>query len=416
VPDLGSLACRTLHSLNAKIHLDASFYSLPLLSPLDHLLLSLLLGGGVGGSSGRDMFARLATLPMATILLSSAFIACCLLLSLPPLPRFFATPPASTGSSSLASQPLYNYPTTAKRVILTEEGHQLRANLSTLFPYQSTLIPKIPELIWQTWKYKPSDRKFSWDMHQAHDSWSRQHPTHKHDTLDNKEVEEMIKTLYTPTPDVYEAYTSMPLDVHRADFFRYLILFAQGGTYSDIDTDALKPVWEWMPEQGPAMEHRVGLVVGIEADPNREDWAQWYSRRVQLCQWTIRSKPGHPILADVIAKIVQETLRMKRRGHLTPSTMDRTTMEYTGPGTWTDSVFDYLSDPRYITPQDRLEAGPLKMADTVSHLDFTGLRDRKLVADVLMLPITSFSPGQGHMGSGAFDDPLAFVKHRFLGE
>jgi mannosyltransferase OCH1-like enzyme len=30
---------------------------------------------------------------------------------------------------------------------------------------------------------------------------------------------------------------------------RYLILYANGGVYSDIDTKALKPISTWIPEQ-----------------------------------------------------------------------------------------------------------------------------------------------------------------------
>lgn len=53
---------------------------------------------------------------------------------------------------------------------------------------------------------------------------------------------------------------------------------------------------------------------------------------------------------------------------------------------------------------------------SISHVDISGLEDRKVVGDVLILPITSFSPGVGHMGSKNVGDPLAFVRHRFLGE
>jgi alpha 1,6-mannosyltransferase len=38
------------------------------------------------------------------------------------------------------------------------------------------------------------------------------------------------------------------------------------------------------------------------------------------------------------------------------------------------------------------------------------------VGDVLVLPITSFSPGVGQMGAKEYDDPMAFVKHDFEGE
>ena len=39
----------------------------------------------------------------------------------------------------------------------------------------------------------------------------------------------------------------------------------------------------------------------------------------------------------------------------------------------------------------------------------------KKVGDVVVLPITSFSPGIGHSGAKDDDDPMAFVKHEFEG-
>jgi alpha 1,6-mannosyltransferase len=35
---------------------------------------------------------------------------------------------------------------------------------------------------------------------------------------------------------------------------------------------------------------------------------------------------------------------------------------------------------------------------------------------VVVLPITSFSPGVGQMGAGEPEDEMAFVKHEFEGE
>ena len=47
---------------------------------------------------------------------------------------------------------------------------------------------------------------------------------------------------------------------------------------------------------------------------------------------------------------------------------------------------------------------------------FTGMEVAKKVGDVVVLPITSFSPGVQQMGAKEPDDPMAFVKHDFEGE
>src|SRR5271154_3021262 len=123
-----------------------------------------------------------------------------------------------------------------------------------------------------------------------------------------------ISHLYGTVPSVMEAYYAMPLPILRADFFRYLILLARGGIYADIDTEALRPAHQWLPVTSPA--NTVGLIIGIEADPTRDDWNLWYSRRIQFCQWVMRAKVGHPVVAETVVRITETTLKRKREGKL----------------------------------------------------------------------------------------------------
>jgi alpha 1,6-mannosyltransferase len=215
----------------------------------------------------------------------------------------------------------------------------------------------------------------------------------------------LLRLLYAAVPEVLEAYDALPLPVLKADFFRYLILLARGGIYSDIDTYAIRSALEWVPERIP--QQSIGLVIGIEADPDRPDWQDWYSRRIQFCQWTIQAKPGHPVLRDIVVRITEETLKRKRSGELT-RTADKNVVEFTGPAIWTDAIFDYFNDARYFDVKH--SKGP------ISWRNFTGMEVSKKVGDVVVLPITSFSPGVQQMGAKDYDDPMAFVKHDFEGK
>lgn len=213
----------------------------------------------------------------------------------------------------------------------------------------------------------------------------------------------LIEHLYSAAPDVLEAYRALPLPILKADFFRYLILLARGGIYSDIDTLALQPAPDWVSSNFKL--NQIGLVVGIEADPDRPDWAEWYSRRIQFCQWTIQSKPGHPVLREIVANITMETLRRKRAGRLQGS--PNNVIEWTGPAVWTDTIFEYFNNPKYFDMSSS--------KGEISWRNFTGMEEPKKVGDVVVLPITSFSPGIGHSGAKDDDDPMAFVKHEFEG-
>ncbi|KAK2748906.1 membrane-bound alpha-1,6- mannosyltransferase Initiation-specific [Myotisia sp. PD_48] len=277
----------------------------------------------------------------------------------------------------------------------------LRERLRYQFPYH--LESKLPAYIWQTWKHTPASGRFSEKLRPLEASWTEAHPGFVHQVLDNNGALYLLKYLYAAFPEILDAYQSMPLPVLRADFFRYLVLLARGGIYTDIDTYAIKSATEWLPDSFD--RSTIGLIIGIEADPNREDWAKWYSRRIQFCQWTIQAKPGHPVLRDVVSVITEEALRMKNMNILSKSKMDRSIVEFTGPAVWTDAIFRYFNNPLYFDVKD----------SNISFTEFTGMTKQKKLGDVAILPITSFSPGVGQMGAEEPEHEMAFVKHEFSG-
>ncbi|KAI5287767.1 membrane-bound alpha-1,6- mannosyltransferase Initiation-specific [Ascosphaera aggregata] len=300
----------------------------------------------------------------------------------------------------------------------------LRQRLQDIFKYDSH--NKFPAYIWQTWKVTPASESFGEENRWREATWTEHHPDFVHHVIDDATALPLLKHLYTAFPEVLEAYMSLPssMPVMRADFFRYLILLARGGIYSDIDTYVIQPISRWIPAEWDTS--KIGLVVGIEADAaGREDWHMWYSRAVQFCQWTILSKRGHPVLRDVVANITEEILAMKQRQadtltevdndedsaaveELRPENIDKSVVELTGPAVWTDSIYRHINsdDVWGVNNADR---------PTLEAKDFTGLRAQKRVGDVVVLPITSFSPGVGQMGAEDENDIMAFVKHDFDG-
>ncbi|KAI9793727.1 MAG: membrane-bound alpha-1,6- mannosyltransferase Initiation-specific [Peltula sp. TS41687] len=291
---------------------------------------------------------------------------------------------------------------TSKQTVMTSRGGgSLRDQLAYQFPYD--VEAKFPAYVWQTWKHTPASGEFAEDLRPAEASWTEKHPTFVHEVVTDQAAVHLMRYLYASVPDVMEAYQALPLPVMKADFFRYLILLARGGIYSDIDTTALKPAYEWVPATIP--RSAFGLVLGIEADPDRQDWAQWYSRRIQFCQWTIQAKPGHPVLVDIVANITEETLRRKKAGKLDAS--GSSVVESTGPALWTDRVFEYFNNAEYFDMNSS--------SGNMTWRNFTGLSQPTQVGDVVVLPITAFSPGVGQMGAKEPDDPMACVKHEFHG-
>ena len=306
-----------------------------------------------------------------------------------------APPQPNTPSTSPAQKPLH------------AAGRSLLDRLQYQYPYEPS--GKFPGYIWQTWRVAPGSGTFDEKLRTPEASWTEKHPGMVHEVVTDELEPQLIDYLYASVPEVVAAYHALPVPVLRADFFRYLILLARGGVYSDIDTKALKSAADWLPASVPPSS--VGLVVGIEADPDRPDWADWYSRRVQFCQWTLQAKPGHPALRSIVAQITEDTLRMRDAGLLrTGGRMDKSIVEFTGPARWTDTVFAYFNNPRYF------RVDPTGPARNISWEDFTGITAPKRVGDVVVLPITSFSPGVGQMGAQDTNDPMAFVEHSFEGK
>ena len=316
-------------------------------------------------------------------------------------PADVAAKSAASRSPDSGEKPTYKKQKT--QVIMGDiKAKPLREQLAYQFPYDPE--GKFPAYIWQTWKHTPGSGEFEDLLRPAEASWSELHPNFVHEVITDSVAVHLIRHLYASVPTVLEAYNSLPLPVLKADFFRYLILLARGGIYSDIDTTAFKSAADWVPSEVPRSSY--GLIIGIEADPDRPDWHDWYSRRIQFCQWTIQAKPGHPVLQEIVAKITEDTLRMKRAGTLSIDATN-TVVEFTGPGVWTDTVFDYFNNDEYFD----MSTGQ----GNITWEQFTGITQAKKVGDVVVLPITCFSPGIRTMGAGEDDDPMAFVKHAFEG-
>ncbi|POR33679.1 Initiation-specific alpha-1,6-mannosyltransferase [Tolypocladium paradoxum] len=305
-----------------------------------------------------------------------------------------ATNPGADGKPEQRKGPVAQKPMTDMSRMSTYD------KLTYAYPYD--IATKFPAYIWQTWKMTPGEGDFEFREQEA--SWTVQHPGFIHEVVTDDVAVSLLRLLYASVPEITEAYHALPLPVLKADFFRYLILYARGGIYSDIDTFAIKSALEWVPPQIP--RETVGLVVGIEADADRPDWADWYSRRIQFCQWTIQSKPGHPALRDIITRITNATLTMKRAGRLA-GFKGKDVVDLTGPAVWTDTIMDYFNDERFFDMKSS--------KGKIDWRNFTGMETSKRVGDVVVLPITSFSPGVEQMGAKDYDDPMAFVKHDFEG-
>ena len=184
------------------------------------------------------------------------------------------TYPATTGTPANLDSESRSYPPSRQasnrknnaQQPLTEVATKgLREQLQYQFPYDRA--GKFPAYIWQTWKYTPASGDFGETFRPAEASWSELHPGFVHEVVTDEAAVYLLKHLYASVPQVLDAYESLPLGVLKADFFRYLILLARGGIYTDIDTTAIRSTTDWIPDEVPRSS--IGLVIGIEAKAHR---------------------------------------------------------------------------------------------------------------------------------------------------
>ncbi|QSL65847.1 hypothetical protein MERGE_000125 [Pneumocystis wakefieldiae] len=119
----------------------------------------------------------------------------------------------------------------------------LHEHLAFQFPYKEQ---KFPDYIWQFWKYEPSDSKFDSRLLPLEASWKKYRNNSIYTIIKEEYAHYLIRHLYLSIPDVIKAYNALPTSILKASFFRYLILFARGGIYSDINTELLLPASNWI--------------------------------------------------------------------------------------------------------------------------------------------------------------------------
>ncbi|WLF81664.1 alpha-1,6-mannosyltransferase Och1 [Lodderomyces elongisporus] len=283
----------------------------------------------------------------------------------------------------------------------------MREKLAYLYSYDPEA--RFPAYIWQTWKHGLNDDRFDEKYRQGESQWAYKNPGFVHELFNDDTAHTMVKYLYNQIPEIIETYEMLPEIILRMDFFKYLVLYAKGGVYADIDTYPLQPVPNWTPENVSPLD--IGMIVAVDADSSSDKWRQESVRRLQFGQFVIQAKPGHPVLREVIAEIV-ETTRLKHLESMSSTGNSNLKLtgnaqqklmkisQWTGSAIWTEVIFKYFND--YILSS---------VFQKVTWKDFHELSTPKLVSDILVLPKSSFASDVDVANDGKITDPLAFVKH-----
>ena len=106
----------------------------------------------------------------------------------------------------------------------------------------------LPRKIWQLWLQQGHgpDLATVKDQH-THliSTWKTHNPGWTHHILDNDLAEELVTKEFQLHPDILRAWSMAPIPILQADLLRYLVLYIEGGVYTDLDTECMKGVEEW---------------------------------------------------------------------------------------------------------------------------------------------------------------------------
>ncbi|KAF2744517.1 glycosyltransferase family 32 protein [Sporormia fimetaria CBS 119925] len=274
--------------------------------------------------------------------------------------------------------------------------------------YQTPLIPiepVIPRKIWQTWKTGPLTMDAR-DVDVAK-TWVSKNPDYRYEVLTDANAEAYVSWHYGVhgfnRPDIVQLYKELNITIVKADLLRYLVIYAEGGVYADIDVECLRPVNRFIPTER-YREEDVDMIIGIEIDePEYREHPVLGGKCMSFCQWTFAAKPQLPVLLRLIENIQEWVHDMARRKGVKLSELELDFNEVisgTGPSAFTQAVLDQMN-------------AQTRGRSKIEWEDFHGLVESKLVAGILVLNVEAFAAGQGHSDSGNHDSRGALIKHHY---
>ncbi|KAK3903262.1 nucleotide-diphospho-sugar transferase [Staphylotrichum tortipilum] len=268
-----------------------------------------------------------------------------------------------------------------------------------------TVRSDFPKKIWQTWKVNPL-RFEERDLNTAR-SWVGKNPDYRYEVLTDDNDMRYVEYHFGPDgfnrPDIVNFYRDVKAAIVRADLLRYMIMYAEGGLYADIDVEAIKPLSKFIPER--YAEKDIDMVIGVEID--EPDWADHPilgPKSRSFCQWTFMCKPQLPVMMRLIEKIMSwlNGVAKEQGVSLAEVNLDfDQIISGTGPSAFTEAIMTEMElhkeDPRTKINWDL----------------FHDLDESKVVSRVLVLTVEAFAAGQGHSDSGNHDSRAALVRHHY---
>lgn len=268
-------------------------------------------------------------------------------------------------------------------------------------PVSTRVDDEIPRKIW----YKFGAKGLSHDAIAWTGSCIEKNPRYAVEFLTDEAADAWVQKRFAHRPDIVEAYLALQIPIIKADWLRYLLLYAEGGMWLDLDVSCNSPVEAWIP---PQYKEKASIVVGWEFDTTWPGLAPVH----ELATWTVLAKPGSPHMWTAVEGVLQGLHDVARENDVdvagitaTPPMMGDI-VTFCGPRRMTRSIFQSLQRMLNMTDSEFQE---------VESSTWFSL-EPKLVGDVLILPGYSFARSMGFYDEAVMSTigpPL--VEHHYAG-
>ena len=148
----------------------------------------------------------------------------------------------------------------------------------------------IPKNIYQSWHTKKLHSKVQEHVIEV---LKKNNPDYTHEIYTDEEIDKYVHDNFDG--EIVECYDKIDIIVAKVDFWRYLILYKQGGIYLDIDSSINKPIKDFIKEDD-------------EAFITRESGDKFYA------QWALFFAKEHPIMKKTI-ELVVDNIKNNRHPH-----------------------------------------------------------------------------------------------------
>lgn len=230
----------------------------------------------------------------------------------------------------------------------------LRNSLNKLGDYgyvaKKAQLDKIPKIIHQIYHLPEHHDDFPPEVRKNINSVKRLNHGWDHRLYDANDIEDYIQEHF---PNLLKFYQKINPSYFaaRADFFRYLVIYNEGGVYLDIKANMSKPLDE---------------IIDSDDQYVLSHWPRSYPKIMrgqhpgitnpigELQQWHISAVPGHPLLKSVIENVCNNI------AHYNPIFHDYGSwgvFNLTGPIAYTEAIYPLLDQYPHRLEADHLELG-----------------------------------------------------------